>query len=120
MIELRFYLVALACAFWKQFNELLALVVPKHNALSVSRCRDVLGRTKKAEEFLLDFHEGGTAQAHRRGDLTQIDRFAVLLPSMRLQPACPEMRPSAPKRIEGGSSQSSLAPSTHMKERSAS
>ena len=81
MIELRFYLVALACAFWKQFNELLALVVPKHNALSVSRCRDVLGRTKKAEEFLLDFHEGGTAQAHRRGDLTQIDRFAVLLPA---------------------------------------
>ena len=67
MIELRFYF--------------LALVVPKHNALSVSRRRDVLGRTKKAEEFLLDFHEGWTAQTHRRGDLTQIDRFAVLLPA---------------------------------------
>lgn len=80
-MELRFSLVALACAFRKQFNELLALVVPKHNALSVGRRRDVLGRSEKAEEFLLDFHEGGTAQTHRRGDLTQIDRFAVLLPA---------------------------------------
>lgn len=80
-MEPRFSLVALACAFRKQFNELLALVVPKHNALSVGRRRDVLGRSEKAEEFLLDFHEGGTAQTHRRGDLTQIDRFAVLLPA---------------------------------------